>query len=109
MKKRNISNVLLVAVLGFVLSALVSCATVGHEFAEDKVALIRIGQSTSEDIRRMFGNPWRTGIDDGVTTWTYGLYRYGAFRDAQTSDLVVRFDDKGVVSSYTYNTTEGAQ
>jgi hypothetical protein len=54
----------------------------------------------------MFGSPWRVGIEDGRRTWTYGKYRYRLFSETSTQDLVVRFDDKGIVVSYTFNTTE---
>ncbi len=82
------------------------CATVGAEFPVAPVDEIIIGQTTQSDIQRMFGNPWRTGVDDGDTTWTYGHYKYKLWGRARTRDLVVRFDANGVVSSYTFNTTE---
>jgi hypothetical protein len=82
------------------------CATVGHDFNVSQVSAIKIGKTTQSDIRAMFGSPWRVGIDDGRRTWTYGKYRYSLFSQAKTQDLVVRFDDKGVVVSYTFNTTE---
>lgn len=54
----------------------------------------------------MFGEPWRTGIEDGKRTWTYAHYRYSLFGPEQTRDLLVRFDDEGNVVSYSYNTTQ---
>jgi len=82
------------------------CATVGSEFPVAPVDEIVIGQTTQADIQRMFGNPWRIGVDDGDTTWTYGHYKYKLFGRARTRDLVVRFDANGTVSSYSFNTTE---
>ena len=82
------------------------CATIGHDFADREVARIQIGKTTQNDILAMFGSPWRVGVDDGKKTWTYGNYHYSLFNDAKTKDLVVRFDDKGLVTSFTYNTTE---
>lgn len=84
---------------------LVGCATVGQPYAEHKVADIVIGETSKKDIQTMFGNPWRTGSESGQQTWTYGNYRYSAFSDAQTSDLVVRYNKEGKVASYTYNRT----
>ncbi len=81
------------------------CATVGHDFATQNVDQIQIGQTSRADIERMFGEPWRTGLKDGQRTWTYGKYRWSAFSDAQTTDLVVTFDKDGKVDSYVYNTT----
>jgi len=82
------------------------CATVGQSFNVDAVPRIEIGKTTMEDVRRLFGTPWRTGVEDGDTTWTYGHYKYKLFGSAQTKDLVIRFDEQNVVSSYMYNTTE---
>jgi outer membrane protein assembly factor BamE (lipoprotein component of BamABCDE complex) len=82
------------------------CATVGSEFPTEKVPDIRLGETTREEIRSMFGEPWRTGVEDGKPTWTFARYRYSLFGSEQTKDLVLRFDDQGTVVSYTFNTTE---
>ena len=82
------------------------CATIGHEFNTANVSQIKIGTTTQNNVLEMFGMPWRTGIEDGYPTWTYGKYHYSAFSEPTTTDLVVRFDNKLVVTSYTFNTTE---
>ncbi|MBM3319186.1 MAG: outer membrane protein assembly factor BamE [Candidatus Eisenbacteria bacterium] len=83
-----------------------ACASVGRDFPSDRVWKLRIGETTSEEVRQMFGDPWRTGIEDGNPTWTYGKYRYSLFGEDRTKDLVVRFDENMIVRSYTFNTTE---
>jgi len=83
-----------------------SCATVGKDFPVTEVTDIEIGKTTQKEIRIMFGSPWRTGIEDGQRTWTYGNYSYGLFNAKKAKDLVIRFDDKNVVVSYTFSTTE---
>lgn len=91
----------------FVSAALLGgCATVGKDFATHNVEEIRIGETSRDDIQEMFGDPWRTGVEDGKRTWSYGKYRYSLFDDAETTDLVVRFNKDGTVSSYVYNTTD---
>lgn len=82
------------------------CATVGQEFPAEHVPDIRIGQTTQQDIKTLFGSPWRVGVENGTPTWTYGRYYYGAGGRQQAQDLVIRFDGRGVVSSYTYSTTD---
>ncbi|WP_297792613.1 outer membrane protein assembly factor BamE [uncultured Marinobacter sp.] len=82
------------------------CATVGQDFPTHNVDQIEIGETTRAEVQELFGEPWRTGIEDGKRTWTYGKYRWSAFGDAETTDLVVRFNQDGTVSSYVYNTTE---
>jgi hypothetical protein len=83
----------------------VGCMNVGREFPVEPVRKIEIGKTTQRDVRGMFGEPWRTGIEDGERTWTYGRYHYSLFGEAVTRDLVVRFDGRGVVTSYTFNST----
>ena len=93
-------------VLAILIAALAGCATVGRDFPTHNVDQIRIGETTRAEIQTMFGEPWRTGVEDGKRTWTYGKYRWSAFGDAETTDLVVRFNPDGTVSSYVFNTTE---
>jgi hypothetical protein len=81
------------------------CATVGQVFPDAAVAGIVIGQTTKTDIENMFGQPWRTGLENGTETWTYGHYRYSVFKKTQSSDLVVRFTKNDLVESYTYSAT----
>ena len=106
--RRPPATVLLATVLGLAILSLMlgACATVGHDFPTDCVSQIRQGQTTQEEIRALFGEPWRTGIEDGQRTWTYAKYRYKLFGQVSTTDLVLRFDELGKVVSYTFNTTE---
>ena len=89
--------------IAFILVA--GCATVGHDFPVDLVNNIQIGKTTKEEIRNMFGEPWRIGLEDGRETWSYGQYQYAMFSEKDAKDLVVRFNDKAIVESYTFNTT----
>lgn len=82
------------------------CATVGHEFPAGQVSTIKIGETTQNDIYTTFGNPWRTGLDNGMKTWTYGNYYYTLFGDGSTEDLVIKFDKRGIVASFVFNTTK---
>ena len=90
----------------FLLFAIVSCATVGYEFPVDAVTQIRLGETTKEDIKNILGTPWRVGLEDCNRTLTYGYYKYRLFGESTTRNLVIRFDSKGVVSSYTFNTSD---
>ncbi len=84
---------------------LTGCFTVGQEFAGSRVPELKIGQSTKQDVESIFGQPWRRGSEDGKSTWTYGIYKYYLFGPADTQDLLIRFDNQGIVRSYTYGTT----
>lgn len=92
--------------LALVVSA---CATIGRDFPAARVPDIRVGETTQRDIRAMFGDPWRVGLEDGQRKWTYGKYRYRMFGKAATKDLAVRFDENGVVTSYSFNTTDAGE
>ena len=81
------------------------CARVGQDFKEQRVEQIQIGQTTQSDVISMFGQPWRKGIENGVTMWTYGRYTYRLIGKTDTKDLIVKFDKEQIVSSYTFNTT----
>ncbi|UCZ55477.1 hypothetical protein LGV61_06970 [Desulfurispirillum indicum] len=96
---------LLVALMALILFA-GGCATVGKPWPQERVNDIIIGQTSQGEILEMFGTPWRTGVEDGYRTWTYGRYQYRLLGDSSTSDLVVRFSADNRVRSYTYNTTE---
>jgi hypothetical protein len=82
------------------------CASMGHKFPAGQVQSIRIGETTQNDIYTTFGSPWRTGIENGFKTWAYGDYEYNLFSDSQTEDLVIKFDKRGVVSGFNYNSTK---
>lgn len=70
------------------------------------MADIEIGRTTRNEIVAIFGDPWRTGVEDGEVKWTYGRYRVGLFGGGRAKDLAVRFDGAGIVTSYSFNTTE---
>jgi hypothetical protein len=81
------------------------CFSVGTPFATHEVGRIQVGKTTRGQIEQQFGAPWRTGYEDGDETWTYGRYVYSILAPARTADLKIRFDRHGVVSSYTFSTT----
>ena len=103
------SRIQLLAILLSVLAMLIvttGCATVGQDFSVTGVSDIEIGNTNQNEIRAMFGSPWRVGIEDGYRTWTYGKYSYDLLGARQAKDLVIRFDKRNVVTSYTFSTTE---
>jgi outer membrane protein assembly factor BamE (lipoprotein component of BamABCDE complex) len=95
----------LAAVAAVVLAAAtISCATIGHRFPPENVARIKIGETTKTQLLGDFGLPYRRGIEDGDSTWTYVYYKVRLFgENLRTRDLYLRFDPDGRVRSYTYN------
>lgn len=102
LRAAKLSSLLLVG--GIAATQLTGCFTVGQEFAASRVPEIKIGQTRKQDITEMFGTPWRTGLEDGRPTWTYGIYKYSLF-GSETEDLLIRFDPQGVVRSYSFGST----
>ena len=84
-------------------AALSGCVTVGRPFRATQVPLIEIGRTTDRDLLKIFGEPYRTGIDDGDKTWTYLYYKLRAFGDQKTRDLYIRFGSDGRVMNYSFN------
>ena len=82
------------------------CITVGKSFSMRPISLVEKGKTTQKEVLAMFGNPMRTGQEDGNTTWTYMYYKANVFGSFEGRDLVVKFDDQGRVLSVTYNTTQ---
>ncbi|QWF70680.1 outer membrane protein assembly factor BamE [Methylomonas paludis] len=102
-KAAKLSSILLLGSIA--LTQLNGCFTVGQEFAASRVPDIKIGQTRKQDISDLFGTPWRTGLEDGRPTWTYGIYKYSVFGTNDTQDLLIRFDSQGIVRSYTFSST----
>lgn len=82
------------------------CLTVGRDFPSEPVPSLEVGRTTRQEVEQAFGRPWRTGLEDGQRTWTYGVYRYSLFWPTRARDLVLRFDEQGVLTSYQYDSTE---
>ena len=91
--------------LAFIFISGCAHVNVGYDFPDEQVKNIRIGVTTQNEIRTIFGEPWRVGLENGQKTWTYGKYNYSGFKETDAKDLVVRFTEKNIVESYTFSTT----
>lgn len=97
-KMRTVTTLALLAALSLPFSGCMP--SVGRPFPVKQVRQLEIGATTKVEVRQMFGDPWRTGIEDGFRTWTYGEYSVKMSRD-----LVIRFDDKDIVKSYSFSSS----
>ena len=101
------SNYVLALILISMMIMFVSgCITLGKDFSEANVSSITIGVTTKNEVRRLFGSPWLSGVQDGQPAWTYGSYDYSLFGERKAKDLVVQYNDQGKVSSFTFSTTD---
>ena len=78
----------------------VGCGTMGVNFEEKRVAQIQTGSTKKEDIRKLFGKPFRTGIENGREVWIYEHSAYSKLGPDSSKDLIVVFDYQGKVYSY---------
>ncbi len=88
------------------LLATAGCVSIGRTFPSDGIKTIALGKTTQAQIETAYGKPYRTGIEDGDTTWTYVDDHVGVFSTPRTRDLFVRFNADGTVKSYAYNTNQ---
>jgi outer membrane protein assembly factor BamE (lipoprotein component of BamABCDE complex) len=64
------------------------CATTdGVPFPTEQVDQIRIGETSRERVREMFGDPWQVGIEDGLAAWSYLYCRQPSTGRAEARDL----------------------
>ena len=81
-----------------------SCAglSVGREFPSPAPDMLRVGQTSKADLLRSFGEPTEVGLDTGDQTWTW---LYGRINQQTRKQLTVRFDDRGMVRSYSFTSS----
>ena len=97
----NFRMITLISMTIFSLLIFSGCTTAtGRPFPVSQVQEIQIGLTTKGQVKQMFGEPWRTGIEDGFKTWTYGQYSIENSRD-----LVIRFDSNDLVKSYSFSSS----
>jgi hypothetical protein len=81
------------------------CITIGKDFNSSDLGWLHSNTTGKSEIYRNLGEPFRTGVDQGKITWTYGYYRYRVFGETCTKDLIIYYNPDGTVSSYTFNTS----
>ena len=89
----------IVIVVGIVLISN-GCGTVGKSFDTSKVESIVNGITTRSDIKKMFGEPFKIGIQNGQPIWVYEDNYYSIIREETSKDLIIIFSPNGIVQSY---------
>ena len=90
--------------------AFAGCVSVGRPFRQGPaLPTIEPGKTTKKEIQKIFGDPTRSGTEEGDETWTYIDYKIGVFAPAHLEDLFIRFSKDGTVRNYTYNTDFGGK
>ena len=97
MNPRRLFPILLIAAL------LAGCGgfKFGSDFPSPTKDLLVVGKTTKADLLRFFGEPHQVGLDTGDPTWAWTYAQI--FANGEVSkQFTVRFDDKGVVKSYSF-------
>ena len=76
------------------------CGTVGNDFDAEMAQTIENGKTTKVDIKKMFGPPFKTGVQNGNPVWVYEKNDYKAFGKDYSKSLIVEFTNSGIVSSH---------
>lgn len=97
---------LILGTLILCLSWTLGCGTVGKDFDIGQAQSIENGKTTKEEIAEMFGEPFKTGIQNGYPIWIYEQNQYKAVGKDTSKSLIVEFDQSGVVRKHTITSTE---
>ena len=92
---------------GFItLFFLAACyGTVGNNFDSSQIKSIQSNVTSQEEIFERFGAPFKKGVENDQTMWTYQFDKWNAVGPAQSKDLVILFDNKNIVKAYRYTTS----
>ena len=97
----------LVIVVGIILISN-GCGTVGKSFNTSKVESNVNGITTQSDIKKMFGEPFKIGIQNGQPIWVYEDSHYSIIREETSKDLIIIFNPDGIVQSYQFMSSKPA-
>jgi len=97
----------LVIVVGIILISN-GCGTVGKSFNTLKVESIVNGITTRSDIKKMFGEPFKIGLQNGQPIWVYEDHHYSIIREETSKDLIIIFNPDGIVQSYQFMSSKPA-
>ena len=97
----------LVIVVGIILMSN-GCGTVGKSFNTSKVESIVSGITSRSDIKKMFGEPFKIGIQNGQPIWVYEDHHYSIIRKETSKDLIIIFSPDGIVQSYQFMSSKPA-
>ncbi|PIP74249.1 MAG: hypothetical protein COW89_00095 [Nitrospinae bacterium CG22_combo_CG10-13_8_21_14_all_47_10] len=104
-KNMNCTRVLNIILLAALLFAF-GCGTAGKNFDESLYKNIVAGTTTYNEVQSMFGSPFKKGVQNGYKVWTYEYNFYNALGKNITKDMVIVFDQSGVVKSHQMMTNQ---
>ena len=94
MKKTLLGVAFLATLMAF------GCSKIGTNFDPKLAQKIENGKTTQAEIEKMFGAPYKKGIQNGRAMWTYEYDEYQALGEKASKDLPIVFDESGKVKSH---------
>ena len=82
--------------------AAAGCGTVGKNFDSTLTDSIVSHKTTKQEIRVMYGEPNRKGIENGNPIWIYEYSTYRTLGRNTSKDMILVFDKNGIVQSHQY-------
>lgn len=97
-------NMKRLASIGFLATGLAAagCGTSGKEFNADLFESLRNGHTTQREVESMFGRPFKKGFQNDKKVWVYEYNKYRMFGSDFSKDMVIIFDDSGVVENHQF-------
>lgn len=86
--------------LVLIVLALAACGSTGKDFDPALTENIVNGKTTKEEIRSMFGEPFKTGVQNGDPVWAYEYTEYGHSKTNPSRQLIVVFGPDDVVKTH---------
>ncbi len=83
----------------------IGCGSVGKNFSSEKVQNIQNNVTTQSEVLDWFGVPFKEGIENKHTMWTYQFDKYNVFTEAKSKDLVILFDENNIVKAYRFTSS----
>ena len=96
----------LIIAIGIILILSGCGGTAGKNFDTSKAESITNGTTTQLEIEKMFGKPFKTGLQNNQSVWVYEYHRYNILTKNSSKDLVIIFGSNGVVQSHQFMSSE---
>ncbi len=97
MKHRLRMGLAIILLLG-----LVACGATGRDYDTTHLADIQNNVTTKDQVKQWFGDPYQVGQSDNLLMWTYQFDGYNSMNKDESKELVLLFDDSGIVKAYRY-------
>ena len=83
---------------------LTGCVTRGVDFSSD-LSWVKVNSTTQMEVSQKLGTPYSVGNSGGLSTWTYGYYKYALFTDSPTKELKFYWSNDHKVKDFSFTSS----